>query len=188
MAQSGATIAEAAVERSARVLGEVTAKPVEARSTMALRTDDTDWSADEIRRTADAATAVSQGGGRAALRLLLLRGTYEGREDVLGVAVRGDTVALFTDNIARAATPFVSRHAIGDAVLLHELGHVLGLVDLARNTGRADKDHPEHSPNSASVMFWAVESSLVGQVLNGPPPKDFDAADLADLRALREGA
>jgi hypothetical protein len=37
-------------------------------------------------------------------------------------------------------------------------------------------------------MYWAVESSLVGQVLNGPPPREFDAADLADLDALRNGA
>jgi hypothetical protein len=102
--------------------------------------------------------------------------------------VRGDVLALFADNIADAATPLVSRASIEDAVLLHELGHVLGLVDLARDTGRADKEHPGHSSNSASVMYWAVESSLVGQVLNGPPPRDFDAQDRADLAALRNGA
>jgi hypothetical protein len=104
------------------------------------------------------------------------------------VTVRGDVIAVFADQVAAAATPIVSRAAIEDAVLLHELGHVLGLVDLARDTKRADKDHPGHSANPGSVMYWAVESSLVGQVLNGPPPHDFDRDDLADLAALRNGA
>lgn len=187
-AQPGAAVADAAVNRSAGEVAEAADKPVDVRATTTLASTDTDWTAEEIRSTADAAAKVAQGNGRAVLRLLVLKGTFEGSEDVLGVAVRGDVLALFPDNIARAATPLVSRSAIEDAVLLHELGHVLGLVDLARNTGRADKEHPGHSANSASVMYWAIESSLVGQVLNGPPPKDFDAADRADLRALRDGA
>ncbi|HVF32159.1 MAG TPA: hypothetical protein VM933_03880 [Acidimicrobiales bacterium] len=187
-AQPGVAVAPAAVDRSARVLGSVSGKSVDVRPQASVTAGDTDWSADEVRRTADATARTLQGDGRAVLRLLILRGTFEGSEEVLGVAVRGDVVALFADNIAGAATPLVSRQAIEDAVLLHELGHVLGLVDLARNTGRADKEHPGHSSNSASVMYWAVESSLVGQVIGGPPPRDFDAADLADLRALRDGA
>ena len=187
-AQPGAAVAQSAVDRSAGTVSEVTAKPVDVRPQGVVDSGDTDWTADEVRRAADAATRVGQGGGRAVLRLLVLRGRFEGSADVLGVAVRGDVVALFSDNIAGAATPLVGRQAIEDAVLVHELGHVLGLVDLARDTGRADKEHPGHSSNSASVMYWAVESSLVGQVLNGPPPRTFDAQDLADLRALREGA
>lgn len=187
-AQRGASVAEAAVGRSAGVVAEMTGKPVDVRPNAVLASDDTDWTAAEIRVAADAAAKVPQGGGKAVLRLLLLRGTFDGSQDVLGVAVRGDVIALFADNIAGAATPLVSRSAIEDAVLLHELGHVLGLVDLARNTGRADKEHPGHSSNRGSVMYWAVESSLVGQVLGGPPPREFDAADVADLRALRDGA
>ena len=187
-AQTGAAIAQSAVDRSAGVLAEVTDKPVDVRPQATLASRDTDWTADEVRAAADAAATVPQGSGKAVVRVLLLKGTFEGSQDVLGVAVRGDVLAVFVDNVAGAATPIVSRQAIEDAVLLHELGHVLGLVDLARDTGRADKEHPGHSSNSASVMFWAVESSLIGQVLGGPPPRDFDAADLADLRALRDGA
>jgi hypothetical protein len=36
-------------------------------------------------------------------------------------------------------------------------------------------------------MYWAVESSLVTQLLSGGPPRNFDADDLADLRAIRGG-
>jgi hypothetical protein len=188
-AQSGATLSAAAVSHTAQVLGDVSGKAVDVRAPGTLATDDTDWSADEVRAAADGAARVAQGSdGRGVLRLLVLRGTFEGSDAVLGVTVRGDVVAVFADSVAGAATPLVSRSQIEDAVLLHEVGHALGLVDLARDTGRADKEHPGHSTNAASVMYWAVESSLVGQVLNGPPPRDFDARDLADLRALRDGA
>jgi hypothetical protein len=188
LAQDGATIADAAITRSAGVVHDVSGKTVDVRAPRPLAGGARSWTADDIRSTADAAATAAQGNGRAVLRVLQLRGTFEGSAEVLGVAVRGDVIALFPDSIDDAATPLVSAAAIEDAVVLHELGHVLGLVDLARDTGRADPDHPGHSKNTHSVMYWAVESSLVGQVLNGPPPRDFDTDDLADLRALRNGA
>jgi hypothetical protein len=188
LAQRDAPIAESAISRTAAVVRDVTGKAVDVRAIKALDGGARAWTADDIRATADASATVPQGNGRAVVRILQLRGTFEGSDEVLGVAVRGDVLALFPDSIEGAATPLVSAAAVEDAVVLHELGHVLGLVDLARNTGRADPDHPGHSRNAKSVMYWAVESSLVGQVLNGPPPKDFDADDLADLRALRNGA
>ena len=70
---------------------------------------------------------------------------------------------------------------------MHELGHVLGLVGLAINAERQDPDHKGHSQSDDSVMFWAVESSLIGQVLGGSPPRDFDQQDLDDLAAIRRG-
>jgi hypothetical protein len=187
-AQSGAPVADASVSRSAGIVHDVSFKAVDVRDLRTLPGGAKAWTADDIRATADAASAVPQGNGRAVLHLLQLRGTFEGSEEVLGVSVRGDVIALFPDSIESSATPLVSAAAIEDAVVLHELGHVLGLVDLARDTGRADPNHPGHSVNTHSVMYWAVESSLVGQVLNGPPPRDFDNDDLADLRALRNGA
>ena len=186
-AQPGASVSTAAFDRGARVLADVTDKPVDVRRQVELASADSDWSAEEVRQAADATAKVPQGNGRAVLRVLLLK-RFEGSEQVLGVAVRGDVLALFVDSMAGAATPLVGRSVIEEAVLLHELGHVLGLVDLARDTGRADKEHPGHSSNTASVMYWAVESDLITQVFSGAPPREFDAADLADLRALRDGA
>jgi hypothetical protein len=74
------------------------------------------------------------------------------------------------------------------AVATHELGHLLGLVDLVLHTGREDPEHPGHSPDRESVMIWAVETDLVTTLLGGGPPTDFDAADRADLSAIRRSA
>jgi hypothetical protein len=70
-------------------------------------------------------------------------------------------------------------------VVTHEVGHLLGLVDLVLHTGRQDPEHPGHSRNQQSVMFWAVESSLITDVLTGGPPTNFDDDDRADLAAIR---
>jgi hypothetical protein len=169
-------------------LAKVAQKDIDLRDPVVLDGTGEDWTAEELRALADRASRVDQGNGRAVLRILFLGGTFEGSSEVLGVAVRGDVLALFSDSIEGSRTPVLSGDTIEEAVLVHELGHLLGLVDLARNTGRADPDHPGHSPNQRSVMYWAVESNLIGQVLTGPPPREFDAADLADLQALREGA
>ena len=190
--QSGAAPRQATIDHLVSVVGRETAKPVRVDGPVALSGGARDWKADEIRALADAQGQAKQGGSQAGsqavVRLLFLKGTFEGNDQVLGVAVRGDVVAIFTDQVTASATPLVGRSLIERAVVTHEMGHTLGLVDLVLQTGREDRDHPGHSTNQGSVMYWAVESSLVGQVLNGGPPDDFDDADRADLAALRGGA
>ena len=186
--QPGAEPATSTMAFARETVGRVTAKTVVAPAAVALAGGgDGSWTADELRALADGSGRTPQGGGNAVVRMLFLRGTFEGSSKVLGVAVRGDVLAVFSDSVARASTPVLSGDTIEEAVLVHELGHLLGLVDLARDTRRGDPEHPGHSTNERSVMYWAVESDLIGQLFAGPPPRDFDAADLADLEALRSG-
>lgn len=186
--QSGARPRQASIDHAKSVLRSVTGKNVSEPAPVAVPGGAREWSPEAIRDTADRMTKAGQGGGQAVLHALFLRGNLQGNDEVLGVAVRGDVLAIFSDAVSAAGTPLISGGAIEDAVLMHELGHLLGLVDLARDTGRADPEHPGHSPNRESVMYWAVESSLVTEVLTGGPPRDFDRQDLADLAALRNGA
>jgi hypothetical protein len=189
MEQQGAAPNRASVDHATTVLGDVSGKPVTVSGPITVPGGAKAWTADDLASTADGLSTTPQGNGKAVLHVLFLKGTFEGNTDVLGIAVRGDVLALFADAVAGAANPpVVTRAEVEDAVLMHEQGHELGLVDLARDTGRADPQHPGHSKNSKSVMYWAVESSFVGQLLGGPPPRDFDSDDLADLRALRGGA
>jgi hypothetical protein len=116
-----------------------------------------------------------------------VHGSFGGDTGVLGVAARGDVAAIFTDQVKSASTPLVGSGGIETAVVTHEVGHLMGLVDLYLHTGRQDPDHPGHSTDTQSVMYWAVESNLVADLLQGGPPKDFDSADLADLQTIRNG-
>lgn len=137
------------------------------------------WTADDIRNAA--------GPPDGAMKLLFVHGQLAESDTVLGIAVRADVAAIFVDRVRDAASPLVGPGAIEAAVTTHEVGHLLGLVDLHLQTGREDPEHPGHSSNRGSVMYWAVESSLVLDLLTGGPPRTFDDADTADLAAIRSG-
>lgn len=185
--QPGADPSSATIDRLAARLEEVSGKPVRVSNTP-IPTSGEVHSAEEIRDNADRFTTTPQGRGTAVLRVLYLKGSFAQNDSTLGVAVRGDTFAVFPEQIQGASSPFASAALVERAVVTHELGHLLGLVDLYLDRGRDDGEHPGHSPNTRSVMFWAVESDLVTTVLGGPPPVDFDDDDLADLAAIRGGA
>ncbi|HUR32719.1 MAG TPA: hypothetical protein VM032_02935 [Vicinamibacterales bacterium] len=184
--QPGAALGGDIVPRLAQLLRDQSGKPVAVHGPVQLTDTNQTHGADDIRRLADS-QGEPDGNDVAVVHLMYLSGRFE-QDGVLGVTVRADTTAVFPDQIASAASPLVGAARIERAVVTHELGHVLGLVDLFLDDHRDDADHPGHSANRASVMYWAVESDVVAQLFGGPPPVDFDAADLADLRAIHAGA
>jgi hypothetical protein len=50
-------------------------------------------------------------------------------------------------------------------------------------TPHEDGQHPKHSTNDQSVMYWAVENTLGIQGLLGTIPNQFDQNDIDDVRA-----
>ena len=112
-------------------------------------------------------------------------------ENVLGVSVDASTVMIFVDQIKEAEN-LVQRPSwenIEAAVTIHELGHLLGLVNLVyvSNIDHEDSEHKGHSSNDQSVMYWAVETSDIANILFGNVPNDFDADDRGDLANLADG-
>ncbi len=184
--QSGASVDGDTIGRIAELLRAQSGKPVAVHGPTMLSDSAQVHDADAIRRLADT-QGEPDGTDVAVVHLFYLSGRFSD-EGALGVAVRADTAAVFPDEIASATSPFASAARIERAVVTHELGHLLGLVDVYLERNRDDAEHPGHSPNRASVMYYAVESDLVAQLFGGPPPVDFDSSDLADLRTIRAGA
>ena len=186
LVERGAGPSERTLASAVSTLRSVSGKPAAVTNTT-IEGGRESWSAAELRSLADANAPTSQGNGTAAIRVIFVHGGLEGNDRAVGVAVRGDVLAVFADRVGEASSPLVSRSRMEEAILIHEIGHLLGLVDLVLDTGRDDPEHPGHSRNTRSVMYWAVESTLVGQALNGPPSTDFDDQDRADLAKLRSG-
>ena len=185
LAQDGAGPRTAAPERVRQVLAELSGKTV-SLAVGGVRGGSRSWTSEELRAVADEA-APAQTAEQAVLTLLFLRGGFAENERAVGVAVRGDVAAVFAERVDEAAGMLGNPAAVEDAVTMHEVGHLLGLVDLVLDTGREDPEHPGHSPNRGSVMYYAVESTVLGSVLSGGPPRDFDQADLDDLARIRNG-
>lgn len=143
------------------------------------------------------------GGDTAVLYVLYVAGGYSedaGDSRTLGVAYSGTSVAIFKGNIQEATrsrviggitVPTVEERCIERAVLVHEFGHAAGLVNNGAPMVRPheDPDHPKHSSNKRSVMYYAVENTvdLFALFTGGCSdiPYQFDADDKADLAALR---
>jgi hypothetical protein len=186
-AQDGAAPDAGTISHLGQLLGAASGKQVAVDGPDVIGGGARDWTQQEIVAAAADAAQIESGRSQVVLRLLFLRGTFEGKSSVLGVAVAGDVAAIFSDRVDAAAGLLVAPSVVEDAVTTHEVGHLLGLVDLLLHTGRGDPDHPGHSRNRRSVMFWQVESDLVTQLLDGGIPRDFDADDQAELAQIRAG-
>lgn len=180
--QSGAEPSAKTIDAVRSVLAEVSGKTVTTAGG-GVPGGARQWTADDIRTEADR-EGPAQTSDAAVLTLLFVRGQLAGADRTIGVAVRSDVAAVFSDKVDEAADPLSGSDRIEQAVTTHEVGHLLGLVDLVLDTGREDPEHPGHSTNRSSVMYYAVESTLVGDLLGGGPPTRFDDADRADLRAI----
>lgn len=189
ISEPGNAPSDATVSLVERRLEEVSGKQVTVRrkesSAGAPRGD---WTPPQIVEFAERHAEVPVTNSVAVVRFLGLSDGLQDAGNAIGVAVRGDVFAVFTGKVRSSGSPLVDPATVEQAVAVHEIGHLLGLVDIAIDRDRDDPEHPFHSPNRGSVMFWAIETDLVGQVLGGPPPRTFDADDLADLAALRNGA
>ena len=150
------------------------------------------WSADDVRNEAYRTREVSPYFQTNVLtwHILMPSGEYED-DSVLGVAVNAADIAVFGTTIDDS-TNFLNRPSaeeIENSVMLHEVGHLLGLVNCVyvSDIDHEDPEHPKHSNNEESVMHWAIESSSIGNIFDGELPDDFDSADKSDLAKLKSG-
>ncbi len=128
-------------------------------------------------------------GDTATIWIAYLNGELAENEDALGVAFAASSVVIFRDQIDRATSAILLAVEIERAVIVHEAGHLLALVNIGYRSkiNHEDAAHPNHSNNQESVMYWAVDSVSIRDLLGGGPPENFDAADRADLAMLRGG-
>lgn len=185
LSAAGAEPRQATLDRLVEELASASGKPVRAVGGASLPARRV-WSSTELVAAAEAARFPTADGSYV-VRVLFVGGRSSEGGGVLGITATADVAAVFAEPVEEAATGLTSAAAVERAVAVHELGHLLGLVDLAIDTGRDDPEHPGHSTNPRSVMYWAVESSLLGDLLGDGPPQRFDDQDRADLAAIRGG-
>jgi hypothetical protein len=181
---------DAALAELAAALGELCRKPA---GIQILKDDEIAgasspaWSLDAI----DALEVQHRDGyrdttnGVAVMYVLYLDGHSDrdsGSGKVLGIAYHGSSTVLFHETI-ESVDPGVPLFAgIEDTVLLHEAGHLLGLVEngIPMVNQHRDSQHGAHDSSAECIMHWTIETQNVVEVLLEGKP-DFDAACRADM-------
>ena len=106
------------------------------------------------------------GNGVVVMYILFLNGFYEGSDATLGVSYQGSSFAIFKEKVEGIEIPhgirqYVSQSDFENAVVVHEAGHLLGLVNI-HYTSETDHEGPEsahHCIHEECAMYHALEHS-----------------------------
>lgn len=133
------------------------------------------------------------------LYYIYLNGEYE-ESSVIGLAYSASSCAIFKEGIQNASTFFISTEEIEEAVVIHEFGHLLSLVNIGYKSDRDHEDseyhrHCNHEAVEGSqiydcVMYWAIETADVSatSIWNqiGGLPNDFCEHCKHDLEMIKQ--
>ena len=213
-AVAGEALRSGVADRLTQELAALLDKPdgieVITHGTLASPGADHAWTFSELDTLARDNFDLEVPAGTIKIHVMLVDGRSDQDDEtgqVLGLAWSNTHLTIFSDTLgsacnAQSGAPIAA--AIVDrlcaeserAILFHELGHVLGLVDngLEMVHGHKDPDHGAHSDNDACLMYWAYEGPRIvdmirTRLLAGDQTSiGFDEACLADIAAVRGNA
>jgi hypothetical protein len=132
-------------------------------------------------------------GDRVSLYVIYVGGKFSENSNVLAATYLSLSIVVFKSEIVRYAPQggmcddimIVNECKVERSALVHEFGHVLGLVGLvyASPADHEDPQHPSHCTNESCVMHHSIDVYKGG--IPRPPPYAFDRDCLEDLKAIR---
>ena len=141
-------------------------------------------SADDVHAIEKANRTAFTTENQLAVYILYTNGAYTDNS-VLGLAYRNTSAAIFGKRVKENSGGIgqVSRTKLEATVLEHEVGHLLGLVDIGSPMQIAHKANGNHCSNQNCLMYYASETTdILGFLLTGNVPSP-DANCVADLKA-----
>jgi hypothetical protein len=148
--------------------------------------DKTVYTLDDVAALEKANRTVYTSGSTIGINFLYVDGTYT-QANVLGFAYRNTSMCIFAKKVNDNSGGIgqVSRTKLESTILEHEMGHILGLVNLGSNMQVAHEDasHEKHCNNSNCLMYWQTQTTdVMGTLMTGNIPA-LDANCMADLKA-----
>jgi hypothetical protein len=144
------------------------------------------WSLEDLLGASQQHRDRSSGGDTVAVHVLVLPGRFQA-EGVPGAAFHATAMAIFPGEVERMLPRFAAVDAFQVSVAVHELGHLFGLVNLTgAGEFHEDPDHPGHTDQEDSVMYWAIESPSMGELFRTGPPREFNADDREEMARIRD--
>jgi hypothetical protein len=125
-------------------------------------------------------------GNQLAVYILYTNGMYV-NDKIFGLAYRNTSAVIFGQNVMENTNKIgkPNRTKLEATVLLHEMGHLLGLTGKgsALQSDHYDDKHVSHCRNRKCLMYYGIGTDdKVGYLVKGQIPK-LDKDCLADLKA-----
>ena len=113
----------------------------------------------------------------------------EWKEDnVLGLSYGGDRIVIFMETIINVAQRSQNIQAVDieSSVLVHEWGHLLGLVGIGYESGHEDPEYQHHCDESAGSCVMNADIEIRMGRYSDPPPTDFCVLCQEDMLRIKE--
>jgi len=118
---------------------------------------------------------------------VMMADSYDTSVNILGFAYRNTSVCMIGKDIYdhSGGSGQMSRVSLECSVLEHELGHLLGLVNLGTQmlTPHQDVAHGNHCTNTACLMYWQLETHSVFHTIPNNTIPALDSNCRMDLTA-----
>jgi hypothetical protein len=118
---------------------------------------------------------------------LLFTNSMHPTEEILGMAYRNTSAVIYGKSIEENSSPsgVLSRSELETAVVLHEIGHILGLVNKgsASRSDHVDEENNYHCSNKLCLMYHATETHDLPTILKKGYIPVLDSNCVRDLVA-----
>jgi hypothetical protein len=148
------------------------------------------YSANDIRAIEKANRTQNTNGKTLTAYFLFIDGDYSsnsGSSKVLGIAYEATSMAIFEKTIKEFSGGLgqPSNATLETTVMLHEFGHILGLVNTGTSmvTDHQDDPHGHHCNVQNCLMYYTAETSDVVANITGGHIPVLDAKCIDDLKA-----
>lgn len=142
-------------------------------------------SSDDVAKFTDQNRSVYTDGNTIAVYLCFVDADYA-TKDVIGIAYRNTAIAIFEKTLQAKTGGLnqASRVKVESGTLMHEMGHLLGLVNSGSPMVKPHEDatHKGHCSNSNCLMYYAIQTSGLMNTLDNSIP-GLDADCMNDLSA-----
>lgn len=146
------------------------------------------YSIEDIRQVEEDFRSGFNEGKSLAVFVFVTDGSFADNENVLGVAYRNTSVALFGSKMQEHSGGIgqPSQALLETTVMNHEFGHIMGLVNVGTDpqTDHQDTAHGKHCDVEGCLMFWTAETGdVVANLVGLSAAPSLDPQCIADLQA-----
>jgi len=148
-----------------------------------------DYSTEDIAKIEEDYRERYNKGNTVSVFLLVVDGDFKQSEEssfTIGAAYRNTSLVLFGNRIAENSGGFIkpSKAALETTVALHEMGHLMGLVNIGSDMVilHEDEENENHCDNEDCLMYWAIETNSIFNYMKQSVPTLGNNCEL-DLRA-----